>query len=784
MLRYLQVTQEPDGHWSQNMWLDGTPYWHGIQMDETALPILLVDLAAREGVLDAGERDAFWPMVRRAAAFLARNGPVSPQDRWEEDPGYSPFTIAAEIAALLVAADLADAVGEHDGRDVSAGDGRRLERQHRTMAVCHRHRTGAAARRRRATTSASRSRIGPTPRRRVDGFVPIKNRPPDQSTGPAALMVSLDALAFVRFGLRARRRSAHREHGQGHRRDAQGRHAARSGLASLSGRRLRRTRRRRPVRRHRHRARVAAADRRARTLRARRRPHATWPSSWRRRSRRSPARAVFCPSRSGIRADIPERELFIGHASGSAHAARVGARRVPQVVPVASRRARLRSAASDRAAVPRRQDDVTSQSSGASTTRCARCRPAQNAPRRDARPGRRALERGWLADRPRYRHTRHDARRPRGGPADDAACASATVWISRSTGRTWTDGKEPISSSASNDARSGTTQTTSRILFSSTVLKISQPLRSPLTSASVNFRAWSAVILPRRRMPGGQRAIWLMVPAAVVDPVLKELSPYLESGHSVVDGGTLTLRRRYSARPGTRCAWDSLPRRGGERRRLGNGAGILPDDWRQRCGGRPSQSDFQNARAQAWAPRRARRETMLRHSTAQEGYLHCWSRRRPDTREDGPQRHRVRAHGGVLGRVQYPGARQRRARPPQVNAETVPLRHPELYRYDIALPDVAEVWRRGSVIGSWLLDLTARALAEHPDLKQFSGRVSDSGEGRWTANAAIDTSTPAPVLTAALFQRFSSRGEDDLADRLQSAMRSQFGGHRERPVDK
>ena len=124
----------------------------------------------------------------------------------------------------------------------------------------------------------------------------------------------------------------------------------------------------------------------------------------------------------------------------------------------------------------------------------------------------------------------------------------------------------------------------------------------------------------------------------------------------------------------------------------------------------------------------------------------------------------------------------KRARP--VNAETAPLAHPELYQYDVALPDVAEVWRRGSVIGSWLLDLTARAFAEHPDLKQFSGRVSDSGEGRWTANAAIETSTPAPVLTAALFQRFSSRGEDDFPDRLLSAMRYQFGGHLEQPADK
>ena len=161
-LRYLQVTQEADGHWSQNMWLDGTPYWHGMQMDETALPILLVDLAAREGVIDTGRRDALWPMVRRAAAFLARNGPVSPQDRWEEEPGYAPFTVATEIAALLVAADLADAASNTDGRRVSAGDSRRMERQHRAMAVCVGNGVGAAARRRRATTCAWRSPIRPS----------------------------------------------------------------------------------------------------------------------------------------------------------------------------------------------------------------------------------------------------------------------------------------------------------------------------------------------------------------------------------------------------------------------------------------------------------------------------------------------------------------------------------------------------------------------------------------------------------------------------------------------
>ncbi|HET6463232.1 MAG TPA: 6-phosphogluconate dehydrogenase (decarboxylating), partial [Candidatus Krumholzibacteria bacterium] len=116
-----------------------------------------------------------------------------------------------------------------------------------------------------------------------------------------------------------------------------------------------------------------------------------------------------------------------------------------------------------------------------------------------------------------------------------------------------------------------------------------------------------------------------------------------------------------------------------------------------------------------------------------------------------------------------------------VDAETTPLRHPEHYAYDLNLPDIAEVWRRGSVIASWLLDLTAAALLDSPDLDKFAGRVSDSGEGRWTIMAAIDESVPAPVLSAALFDRFSSRGEGDFADKLLSALRYQFGGHEEKP---
>jgi glucoamylase len=202
VLRYLQVTQEPDGHWSQNMWLDGTPYWPGIQMDETALPILLVDLAARQGVIDTSWRDALWPMVRRAAAFLARNGPVSPQDRWEEEPGYSPFTIATEIAALLVAADLADAGANTAAaeylRETADAWNASIERWLYVSGteLAHQHAVDGYYVRVAAPDRADAA----SP---CQGFVPIKNRPPDQSVGPAALMVSLDALAFVRFGLRA-----------------------------------------------------------------------------------------------------------------------------------------------------------------------------------------------------------------------------------------------------------------------------------------------------------------------------------------------------------------------------------------------------------------------------------------------------------------------------------------------------------------------------------------------------------------------------------------------------
>jgi glucoamylase len=202
VLRYLQVTQEADGHWSQNMWLDGTPYWRGIQMDETALPILLVDLAARERVLDSEGRDALWPMVRRAASFLVRNGPMSPQDRWEEQAGYSPFTVATGIAALLVAADVADAVASttaaHYLRETADAWNDSIERWLYVSGteLAHQHAVDGYYVR---VAVPDQAEVGALCR----GFVPTKSRPHDQSVGSAALMVSLDALAFVRFGLRA-----------------------------------------------------------------------------------------------------------------------------------------------------------------------------------------------------------------------------------------------------------------------------------------------------------------------------------------------------------------------------------------------------------------------------------------------------------------------------------------------------------------------------------------------------------------------------------------------------
>lgn len=202
MLHYLQVTQETDGHWPQNMWLDGTPYWTGVQMDETAFPILLVDLARREGALDSDDLTRLWPMVRRAAGFIVRDGPVTQQDRWEEDPGYSPFTLAVEVTALLAAADLADLNGEPMMgsylRETADAWNASVERWTYVTGTDLAHRIGVEGYYVRIAPPEVAEATSP-----LQGFVPLKNRPPGQSAAPAVHLVSPDGLALVRFGLRA-----------------------------------------------------------------------------------------------------------------------------------------------------------------------------------------------------------------------------------------------------------------------------------------------------------------------------------------------------------------------------------------------------------------------------------------------------------------------------------------------------------------------------------------------------------------------------------------------------
>ena len=279
------------------------------------------------------------------------------------------------------------------------------------------------------------------------------------------------------------------------------------------------------------------------------------------------------------------------------------------------------------------------------------------------------------------------------------------------------------------------------------------------------------------------RVVWLMVPAAVVDTTIDALLPLLQPGDIVVDGGNshyIDDIRRAAA----------LASKGVHYLDVGVSGGIWGDD-RGYClmigGSAPAVTSLDPIfrtlapGVQAASPTPGR---VAGRTSAEEGYLHC-----------GPAGagHFVKmVHNGIEYALMAAYAEGfnilahanvgAQARP--ADAETAPLPHPEHFQYDLPLPEIAEVWRRGSVIGSWLLDLTAAALADHSDLQQFSGHVSDSGEGRWTAHAAIDSATPAPVLTAALFERFSSRGEDDFSRRLLSAMRYQFGGHLERPAQK
>ena len=277
------------------------------------------------------------------------------------------------------------------------------------------------------------------------------------------------------------------------------------------------------------------------------------------------------------------------------------------------------------------------------------------------------------------------------------------------------------------------------------------------------------------------RAVWLMVPAGVVDATLDELTPKLEEGDVVIDGGNSyyvdDIRRS-----------GQLKKRGIEYVDVGTSGGVwgLERGYCLMIGGpaevvRRLDPIFKTiAPGVDAAPPTPGREKL--GGTADQGYLHC-----------GPSGagHFVKmVHNGIEYGVMAAYAEgldilhhANVGKKAQVHdAETTPLRDPELYQYDINLRDVAEVWRRGSVISSWLLDLTAAALLKDPGLADYSGRVSDSGEGRWTIKAAIDEAVPAPVLTTALYERFSSRGESAFADKLLSAMRFQFGGHHEKPA--
>jgi len=202
VLRYLEVTQEADGRWAQNLWLDGRPYWGGLQMDEAALPILLVDLLCRRAPEAMEEPSRWWPMVRKAAGFLARNGPVTQQDRWEEDAGYSPFTLAVEVAALLAAAEIADEVAQSAAamylRDTADAWNDNIERWTYAIGSDLARQIGVEGYYVRIAPPETDCAASP-----LQGFVPIKNRPPDHSMEEATHVISPDSLALVRFGLRA-----------------------------------------------------------------------------------------------------------------------------------------------------------------------------------------------------------------------------------------------------------------------------------------------------------------------------------------------------------------------------------------------------------------------------------------------------------------------------------------------------------------------------------------------------------------------------------------------------
>ena len=279
------------------------------------------------------------------------------------------------------------------------------------------------------------------------------------------------------------------------------------------------------------------------------------------------------------------------------------------------------------------------------------------------------------------------------------------------------------------------------------------------------------------------RKVWLMVPAGVVDKTIADLVPHLETGDILIDGGNSyyvdDIRRARELAP-----------KGINYVDVGTSGGVwgLERGYCMMTGGpdaavRQLDPIFKTLAPGAGdIPRTPGREGA--DGTAELGYLHCGA--------NGAGHFVKMVHNGIEYGIMAAYAEGmnilRHAdvgkHPSATDAETTPLRDPELYQYDLDLPEIAEVWRRGSVIASWLLDLTATALTRDPELKNFGGRVSDSGEGRWTIRAAIDEAVPAPVLSTALYERFSSRGEATFGDKLLSAMRYEFGGHVEKSAEK
>ncbi len=280
------------------------------------------------------------------------------------------------------------------------------------------------------------------------------------------------------------------------------------------------------------------------------------------------------------------------------------------------------------------------------------------------------------------------------------------------------------------------------------------------------------------------RAVWLMVPAGVVDKTVQELRPHLEKDDIIIDGGNshyVDDLRHSKAVSESGLKWVDV----------GTSGGVfgLERGYCLMIGGEKKAVQYLDPIFKTLAPGRGNIDRTPGRdkappTTAEEGYLHCGP---PGAGHfvkmvhNGIEYGMMAAYAEGLNILKHANAGNEQA---TLDAETAPLREPDLYKYDLPIPEVAEVWRRGSVVASWLLDLTATALTESPDLKDFSGRVSDSGEGRWTILAAIDEGVPADVLSAALFSRFTSQSQAVYANKILSAMRYQFGGHKEKPQEK